>query len=164
MPIFVQLISGSKFRKLIPRLLPHLSSAQRALLLFRMIALHMSSLPGEIVAAGRHTGTELDEFLENVFGSFVQVLGTSECTLEWVQDLLDAIIKIGDVAYVSGCKAGSILLTLLVSKGELLKQALNGEAGNEAIAKWYSKNNYVELAPLDTCLNMFDYPAIFTPK
>lgn len=47
--------------------------------------------------------------------------------------MLDAMLRNGDVAYIGGCKAGLIVLTLLVGKGELLKQAAESDSD---VAAW----------------------------
>lgn len=106
-------------QSLVPRMLPHMSSAEEALLIFYVIATNLSSLPGDVVSVGRHTGAEMETFLKMVIGPFVPILSTPACTARWLIMLLQQMMAKGDIVYVSCCKVGCILLTIIIHQAEL---------------------------------------------
>lgn len=113
----VQLLSFSKFRKLLPEILHHFPTDYR-LLVLRLILTQLSSLPGEIVSIGRSRGEEMNEFLSTVIAGVMPILETS--SLEWVNGTVRSMCNRGDLVYVLCSKTGCVVLTLLVSRGEML--------------------------------------------
>ncbi|KAL8732954.1 MAG: hypothetical protein Q9181_003760 [Wetmoreana brouardii] len=141
---FIAFLSYAKGKKAIPRIFRHIDQEQR-LIILTMIAVHLSVL--DVIrlvqpqAAGvqpsASTREEVELFCQAVMPSLFGYI--NEAPLHIITGLLGVILERSNMQAVARSKVGLDILTTLISRAELLKQA--EEANEEEWAEWLRHYN-----------------------
>lgn len=136
---FIAFLSHPKGKKAITRIFRHVDQEQRTTIL-TMIMVHLDSLdvvqraqlqPGEPQPAG-YIREEIDLFSQTVMPSLL--LFVNEAQINIVIGLLGLIIAQTNVQTVSRAKIGLGILTMLLSRAELVKEA--GSINDQDLMQW----------------------------
>jgi DNA topoisomerase 2-associated protein PAT1 len=136
---FIAFLSFNKGKKAIPRVFRHITFEQRTTIL-TMIIFHLDQL--DVVKKAQVTNGEINlnaAMRENIELFSVVVMPSlfqffNETKLDIVDGVLDLINEKINIDLVAKTRIGTSILTLILSRAELLKQA--GEGNPEQWAKW----------------------------
>lgn len=124
---FISILSHAKGKKAVPRIFPHIDEQER-ITVVTMIVVHLDQLP--VVSHGIATPEEplsanTREEIELFLGTVVPPLfaHVSESPLNIIIGLLGLILDRTNMHVVARSKVGMSLLTILISRAELLKQS-----------------------------------------
>ncbi|KAL8699780.1 MAG: hypothetical protein Q9201_005800 [Fulgogasparrea decipioides] len=141
---FIAFLSYAKGKKAIPRIFRHIDQEQR-LIILTMIAVHLNVL--DVIrlvqpqAAGVQpsvsTREEVELFCQAVMPSLFGYI--NEAPLQIITGLLGVILERSNMQAVARSKVGLGILTTLISRAELLKQA--EEANEEEWTEWLRQYN-----------------------
>ncbi|KAI5921693.1 topoisomerase II-associated protein PAT1 [Camillea tinctor] len=142
---FINFISYPKGKKVIPRVFRHISPKQRTTIL-TMIIVHLDQLDvvrgaqvhtGEPITLNAATRESIELFSMAVMPSLFQLLNESE--LDIVTGVLGLIIQGIKVDLVARTRIGVSMLTMILSRAELIKQA--GQANDQMWQQWVATFN-----------------------
>lgn len=119
---FIMMLSHNKGKRLVQRAFPYLESTQRLTLLTRIVA-QIDDL--DVIKTPSCAAVEL--FQQTVLASIISLV--TDAPMAVVTGLLDIILHSADVLRVAKSKVGQSLLTVIVSRAELIKQ--NGSIEQE---------------------------------
>lgn len=123
---FVMMLRHDKAMKVIPRIFRHLDQKQRLTMLTRIVA-HIDSL--DVVRDGAYVDDNdlrakaresVELFSQTVLPSLVHFV--SESAYDVIVGLLEILLNSKDIVHVAKTKIGLALLTVLISRAELLNQ------------------------------------------
>lgn len=124
---FISILSHAKGKKAIPRIFPHIDEQER-ITVVTMIVVHLDQL--SVVSHGTATPEEplspaMREEIELFLGTVIPPLfaHVSESPLNIIIGLLGLILDRTNMHVVARSKVGMSLLTILISRAELLKQS-----------------------------------------
>ncbi|KAF1966165.1 hypothetical protein BU23DRAFT_560490 [Bimuria novae-zelandiae CBS 107.79] len=124
---FISILSHAKGKKAISRIFPHIDEQER-ITVVTMIVVHLDQLP--VVSHGTATTEEplsaaMREDIELFLGTVIPPVfaHVSESPLNIIIGLLGLILDRTNMHVVARCKVGMSLLTILISRAELLKQS-----------------------------------------
>lgn len=124
---FISILSHAKGKKAVPRIFPHIDEQER-ITVVTMIVVHLDQL--SVVSHGIATPEEplspaMREEIELFLGTVVPPLfaHVSESPLNIIIGLLGLILDRTNMHVVARSKVGMSLLTILISRAELLKQS-----------------------------------------
>lgn len=135
---FIAFLSHTKGKKAIPRVFRHISMEQRATIM-TIIVYHLDQLdvirgaqpkPGERINAATRENIEL--FSLTVMPSLFSFL--NEAAIDIVTGVLSLIVTQTNVDVVAKSRVGISMLTMILSRAELIRQS--GEADEKAWAQW----------------------------
>lgn len=141
---FIAFLSFTKGKKAIPRIFRQINTEQRVTIL-TMIIVHLDQLdvvrhaqprPGETQPSA-HIREEIETFSTAVIPSLMSYIG--EAPINIMVGLLQLIIDHTNVITVARSRIGLALMTMLLSRAELIKDA--GEATDEEWQQWVSHYN-----------------------
>ncbi|OMJ21844.1 DNA topoisomerase 2-associated protein pat1 [Smittium culicis] len=152
---FVRILSVSKGKRIIPRIVHHFTSNQMLALVTTVVA-NFESL--DVCKLGRRVSV-LNNESNNLFMMFVMpaiLTYLSEAPMSIVNGLLALLMDRNSIAWVARTKPGMSLMTLLLSRAEVLKQSImqldisgSHPASNESQAEVNEQNScllrYAEL-------------------
>ncbi|KAI2635334.1 topoisomerase II-associated protein PAT1 [Xylaria nigripes] len=142
---FISFISFPKGKRAIPRVFRYLSPTQRTTIL-TMIVIHLDQLDvvrgaqvqtGEPISLDSATRERIELFSLAVMPSLFQLLNESE--LDIVTGVLGLITQNLNVDTVARTRIGVSMLTMILSRAELIKQA--GQATEHSWHQWVSTFN-----------------------
>ncbi|KAI1326224.1 topoisomerase II-associated protein PAT1 [Xylariaceae sp. FL0255] len=142
---FISFISYPKGKKAIPRVFRYLSPTQRTTIL-TMIVIHLDQLDvvrgcqvqtGEAIALDAATRQRIELFSIAVIPSLFGHLNDSE--LDIVTGVLGLITQNLNVDLVARTRTGVSVLTMILSRAELIKQA--GQANEQSWQQWVTQFN-----------------------
>ncbi|CAJ2512393.1 Uu.00g054080.m01.CDS01 [Anthostomella pinea] len=142
---FITFISYPKGKKAIPRVFRHLSHTQRTTIL-TMIVIHLDQLDvvrgaqvqtGEPITLDAASRERIEVFSSAVMPSLFQLLNESE--LDIVTGVLGLITQNLNVDLVARTRIGVSMLTMILSRAELIKQA--GQSNERTWQQWVSTFN-----------------------
>ncbi|KAL7629091.1 DNA topoisomerase 2-associated protein pat1 [Parahypoxylon ruwenzoriense] len=158
---FIDFISYPKGKKAIPRVFQHLSPEQRTTVL-TIIVLHLDQLDvvrgaqvhtGEPLSLPAATRESIELFSVAVMPSLFQLLSESE--LHIVTGVLGLITQSLNVDLVARTRIGVSMLTMILSRAELVKQAGQVEEHSPPWKQWTSTFNQFFNALEPTLPNIF---------
>ncbi|EEP75864.1 conserved hypothetical protein [Uncinocarpus reesii 1704] len=141
---FIAFLSYPKGKKAIPRIFRHIDQEQRVTIL-TMIIVHLDTLdviqraqlqPGEIQPPGP-VREEIDLFSQAVMPSLLSYV--NEAPLKIIIGLLGLLVFRTNVHAVSKTRIGLGILTMLLSRGELVKET--GAVEDEELKQWMDLYN-----------------------
>ncbi|KAJ3122591.1 Protein PAT1 1 [Nowakowskiella sp. JEL0407] len=124
---FIAFISVSKGKKIISRIIRYLTAEQ----ILGMVVVIFSRMEFLDVCSETPDKNEMNLFLQNIVPSIVGFI--SELPLPVINNLTQTILQNHEVRWVCTKKIGLIILTLLLSRAEILKQSI--PTGQPAIEK-----------------------------
>ncbi|TRX96686.1 hypothetical protein FHL15_002352 [Xylaria flabelliformis] len=142
---FISFISYPKGKRAIPRVFRYLSPTQRTTIL-TMIIIHLDQLDvvrgaqvqtGEPISHDAATRERIELFSLAVMPSLFQLLNESD--LDIVTGVLGLITQNINVDLVARTRIGVSMLTMILSRAELIKQA--GQANEQSWQQWVSTFN-----------------------
>ncbi|KAI0176051.1 topoisomerase II-associated protein PAT1 [Hypoxylon sp. FL1284] len=142
---FIAFLSYNKGKKAIPRVFRHLTHEQRTTIL-TLIVIHLDQLDvirgaqvqtGETINLDAKARERIDIFSVAVMPSLLQLL--SECELHIVTGVLGLITQNINVDMVARTRVGMSLLTMVLTRAEILKQA--GQASEQTWQQWVTTFN-----------------------
>ncbi|KAI1110824.1 topoisomerase II-associated protein PAT1 [Nemania sp. NC0429] len=142
---FISFISYPKGKKAIPRVFNYLSPTQRTTIL-TMIIIHLDQLDvvlgaqvqtGEPISLDAATRERIELFSMAVMPSLFQLLNESD--LDIVTGVLGLITQSLNVDLVARTRIGVSMLTMILSRAELIKQA--GQANEQSWQQWVATFN-----------------------
>ena len=142
---FIAFLSYPKGKKAIPRIFRHIDQEQRVTIL-TMIVVHLDSL--DVVRLAQHSGTgeaqlsvavreAIDLFSLAVMPSLLGYV--NEAPFNIIIGLLGLVIAQTQVIHVARTKTGLGILTMLLSRAEIVKEA--GQASERDWQQWVEKFN-----------------------
>lgn len=138
---FISFISYPKGKRAVPRVFRYLSHTQRTTIL-TMIIIHLDQLDvvrgaqvqtGEPISLDAATRERIELFSLAVMPSLFQLLNESD--LDIVTGVLGLITQNLNVDLVARTRIGVSMLTMILSRAELIKQA--GQASEQSWQQWY---------------------------
>ncbi|KAI1639925.1 topoisomerase II-associated protein PAT1, partial [Biscogniauxia mediterranea] len=156
---FITFISYPKGKKAIPRVFRHITPTQRTTIL-TMIIIHLDQLDvvrgaqvhtGEPITLNAATRESIELFSMAVMPSLFQLLNESE--LDIVTGVLGLITENINVDLVARTRIGVSMLTMILSRAELIKQA--GQANDQMWHQWVAQFNRFFNALEPTLPNIF---------
>ncbi|KAI9313294.1 topoisomerase II-associated protein PAT1-domain-containing protein [Dichotomocladium elegans] len=171
-PLIILVLSVAKGQKLVPRIVRHLGADENMKLLSVVVAnysqlnvCHRVIYPGSMVANVEEakslkfvTFEEVEHFMNTAAPPLLGLI--SEASLKMVNDLMKLLMEKNDILTVARTKPGLALLTMLLSRAEILKQGGFASSPEELI-EWeqeYIKiftalqGNFASLFPSLYCL------------
>ncbi|GAW22833.1 hypothetical protein ANO14919_123770 [Xylariales sp. No.14919] len=142
---FISFISYPKGKRAVPRVFRYLSPTQRTTIL-TMIIIHLDQLDvirgaqvqtGEPISLDAATRERIELFSLAVMPSLFQLL--NECDLDIVTGVLGLITQNVNVDLVARTRIGVSMLTMILSRAELIKQA--GQASEQSWQQWVATFN-----------------------
>ncbi|KAI0144314.1 topoisomerase II-associated protein PAT1 [Xylariaceae sp. FL1272] len=142
---FISILSYPKGKRAIPRVFRYLSPTQRTTIL-TMIIIHLDQLDvirgcqihtGEPISLDAATRERIELFSLAVMPSLFQLLNESQ--LDIVTGVLGLITQSLNVDLVARTRIGVSMLTMVLSRAELIKQA--GEANEQTWQQWVGEFN-----------------------
>ncbi|KAI1818374.1 hypothetical protein GGS20DRAFT_528363 [Poronia punctata] len=142
---FISFISYPKGKRAVPRVFRYLSQTQRTTIL-TMIVIHLDQLDvvrgaqvqtGEPISLDAATRERIELFSMAVMPSLFQLLNESE--LDIVTGVLGLITQNLNVDHVARSRIGVSMLTMILSRAELIKQA--GQASEQNWQQWVATFN-----------------------
>ncbi|KAI1503065.1 topoisomerase II-associated protein PAT1 [Biscogniauxia marginata] len=156
---FITFISYPKGKKAIPRVFRHITPTQRTTIL-TMIIIHLDQLDvvrgaqvhtGEPITLNAATRESIELFSMAVMPSLFQLLNESE--LDIVTGVLGLITQNLNVDLVARTRIGVSMLTMILSRAELIKQA--GQVTEQNWQQWVATFNQFFNALEPTLPNIF---------
>ncbi|PVV00082.1 hypothetical protein BB559_000138 [Furculomyces boomerangus] len=126
---FVRILSIPKGKRIIPRIVHHLNPDQVLAMVTTLVANFESLDVCKINGVGMGRSSELDDntllFMMSVMPSILSYI--SEAPLTIVNGLLALLMDRNSIVWVARTKPGLVLITLLLSRAEVLKQHLGSQ-------------------------------------